>query len=459
MAPSFRVFVLFAFAGPLAAQVPPAATAKIDAAAEKALADSGAPSVSIAVVKDGRIAYVKAYGNSRLEPATGARPEMRYSIGSVSKQFMAGAILMLVEEGKLSLDDPVGRYLPNLTRANEVTIKQLLSHTSGYQDYYPLDYVAPFMQKPVTADDILKTWAGKPLDFDPGTRWQYSNTNYVAAGRILERVTGAPFASFLQARIFGPLGMSSVIDLDEKSLTESDAAGHTRFGLGPARPVAPEGRGWLFAAGELAMTAQDLARWDISLIEHKLLKPQSLDTMMNPVRLKNGAPTGYALGVGVSDADGHPMLRHEGGVSGFVSLNTVWPDARAAVVVFANMDGSTAPFVITSRIAPLLLAEEEDPQAAQQLEQARRIFSGLQEGRIDRALLNSDADAYFTPQVLQDAAASLGPLGAPESFRQASVELRGGMTYRHFQIGFKGKSLYLNTFTTVDGKLAQYLIQ
>jgi len=451
MFPNFRALVLLAFASGLPAQLPPATTAKIDAAAEKALADSGAPSVSLAVVKDGRIAYVQAYGK--------ARPDMRYSIGSVSKQFMAGAILMLAEEGKLSLDDKVARYLPDLTRANEITIRQLLSHTSGYQDYYPLDYVAPFMQKPVTADEILKTWAGKPLDFDPGTRWQYSNTNFVAAGRILERVTGAPLASFLQARIFGPLGMTSVIDLDEKSLTESDAAGYTRFGLGPARPVAPEGRGWLFAAGELAMTARDLARWDISLIEHKLLKPESLDTMMNPVRLKNGAPTGYALGVGVSDANGHPRLQHGGAVSGFVSLNTVWPDERAAVVVFANMDGSSAPGLIASQIAPLLLAEAEDPQAAQQLEQARRIFSGLQEGKIDRALLNPDADAYFTPQVLQDAAASLKPLGAPESFRQSSVELRGGMTYRHFQIGFKGNSLHLSTFTTVDGKLAQYLIQ
>jgi CubicO group peptidase (beta-lactamase class C family) len=229
MLPDIRALVLIAFACPLAGQLPPAATAKIDAAVDKALADSGAPSVSLAVVKDGHIAYVKAYGSARL-PATTASPEMRYSIGSVSKQFMAGAILMLAEEGKVSLDDKVGRYLPNLTRANEITIRQLLSHTSGYQDYYPLDYVAPFMQKPVTADEILRTWAGKALDFDPGTRWQYSNTNYVAAGRIVERITGAPFATFLKARIFGPLGMTSVIDLDEKSLTESDAAGYTPAG-------------------------------------------------------------------------------------------------------------------------------------------------------------------------------------------------------------------------------------
>ena len=239
MFPNFRVFALFALAGPLAAQLSPAATGKIDAAAEKALADSGAPSGSIAVVKDGRIAYLKAYGNARLNPAVAARPEMRYSIGSVSKQFMAGAILLLVEEGKLSLDDKVGRFLPNLTRANEISIRQLLSHTSGYQDYYPLDYVAPFMQKPVTADYILQTWARQAARFRSGTRWQYSNTNYVAAGRILEQVTGAPFASFLQARIFGPLGMTSVIDLDEKSLTDVRCRGLHAFRAGAGRPSHP----------------------------------------------------------------------------------------------------------------------------------------------------------------------------------------------------------------------------
>jgi CubicO group peptidase (beta-lactamase class C family) len=315
------------------------------------------------------------------------------------------------------------------------------------------------MQKPVTAEGILNIWAKKPLDFDPGTRWQYSNTNFVAAGRIVEKVSSMPLMAFLEARILGPLGMSSAIDLAEKSLAASDAAGYTRFALGPLRPATPEGRGWLFAAGELAMTAHDLALWDISLIEHTLLKPESLDLMITAPRLKNGSPTDYGLGIGVRDSNGHPRLSHGGAVSGFVSENTVWPDAGSAVVVFTNLDGSNAPNAIANQIAPLLLAEVQDPQAEQELEQARRIFSDLQQGKIDRRLLTSDADSYFTPQVLSDAEASLKPLGAPLNFRQLSVELRGGMTYRHFEIRFKEKALHLSTFTTRDGKLAQYLIQ
>lgn len=456
---SLSAAVLFAAASGLTAQLPSATAVTIDKIAAKALTDSDTPSVSIAIVQGGKVAYEKAYGKARLDPTTDAKMEMRYSIGSVSKQLLVGAVLLLVQDGKLSLDERVSRYLPSLTRAEEITIRQLLSHTSGYQDYYPQDYVAPFMEKPVTAESILDQWARKPLDFEPGTRWQYSNTNYVVAGRIVERVTGGPFFAFLAKRILQPLGISSAIDLAEQTLGPSDAAGYTRFALGPPRPARAEGRGWLYAAGELAMTAHDLALWDISLMEHKLLKPASLEVMTTPVRLRNGTPTNYALGVEVWYADGHPKLVHGGAVSGFVSLNTVWPDQGTAVVVLANADGSGAPESITGQIAPLLLTAAEDPQADRALQQARRIFDGLLEGKIDRSLLTSNADAYFTRQVLADASASLKALGPLESLKQTSVTLRGGMTYRHFDVKFKDKSLRLRTLTVPGGKLEQYLIQ
>jgi CubicO group peptidase (beta-lactamase class C family) len=456
MRPCHFMLFLCASTSVLGAQLAPA---KIDEIAAKALAESGAPSVAIAVVESGKITLEKAYGKARLEPPVDARPDMRYSIGSVSKQLLAASVLLLVQDGKLSLDDRVSKYFPDLTRASEVTIRELLTHTSGYQDYYPQDYVAPFMLKPVTAAQIIDQWARKPLDFDPGTRWQYSNTNYVIAGRIVEKVTGGPFFEFLSKRILRPLGMTTAINLAEQTMGPQDAAGYTRFALGPLRPAAPEGRGWLFAAGELAMTAHDLALWDISLMEHKLLTPASIEAMTTPARLRNGTPTNYALGVGVTDADGHPKWQHGGAVSGFVSLNAVWPDRKAAVVVFANEDGSTATGAVVRQIAPLLLAEAEDPDAARALEQARRIFDGLLAGKIDRSLLTADADAFFTGQVLGDAAASLKAQGPLVSLQQTSVELRGGMTYRHFEVKFKEKSLHLSTLTMPDGKLEQYLIQ
>jgi D-alanyl-D-alanine carboxypeptidase len=444
----------------LKAQLPPAIASRIDSLVAKTMEETAVPSVSLALVKDGTIAYVHAYGNAHLNPATPANSEMRYSIGSVSKQFTAMAILLLVQDGKLKLDDPVARFLPDLTRAKDISIRQLLSHTSGYQDYYPLDYVAPFMTVPVTPREILDRFARIPLDFEPGTQWQYSNTNFVVAGQILEKVTGTPLMAFLKERIFQPLGMRSPIDLDVAPLGASDARGYTRFGRGPIRPVRSEGRGWLYAAGELAMTAHDLALWDLALMEGKLVKHALMEEMITAPRLKNGAPTSYGLGIGISNAGGHPKLQHAGAVAGFVSQNTLWLDQGAAVVALCNLDGSSAPGSISNQIGPLLLAERQDPQGPQQLERARRIFTELQHGAIERSLLTAEANYYFTPQVLADAAASLKPLGTPTTFEQTSMTLRGGMTLRNYQIKFSGGTvLHLSTFSVNDGKFAQYLIQ
>ncbi len=246
---------------------------QVDQAARQILESTGVPSASVAVVKDGTLVYTHAYGSARLEPATPATPEMRYKIGSISKQFTATAILMLAEQGKLSLDDPVSRFVPDLTRAKEVTIRQLLAHTSGYQDYWPQDYVPPFMLTTITADDILTRWARKPLDFDPGTKWQYSNTNYVIAGVIVEKASGMPLLRFLSSRIFEPLGMQSVVNIDQDHLADTDPTGYMRYALGPLRAAPREGKGWLFAAGELAMPVTDLAKWDIAMMNQRLLKP------------------------------------------------------------------------------------------------------------------------------------------------------------------------------------------
>jgi CubicO group peptidase (beta-lactamase class C family) len=165
--------------------------ARIDSVVAAVLATTGTPSASIAAVWGGRVAYERAYGSARVDPPRAATPQSRYSIGSVSKQFTATAVLLLAEEGRLSLDDKVAKRLPELTRARDVTVRQLLSMTSGYQDFWPQDYVFPAMLQPTTAREILDRWAKKPLDFAPGTRWQYSNTNYTAAGLIVERVSSS----------------------------------------------------------------------------------------------------------------------------------------------------------------------------------------------------------------------------------------------------------------------------
>src|SRR2546421_11608822 len=439
------------------AQLPRDVIEKIDKLATDTLARTGVPSASIAVVKDGQIAYVKTYGDARLGPKPAPSSTMRYSIGSISKHFTAAAILLLQEQGKLSLDDKVAKYVPNLTRANEVTVRQLLSHTSGYQDYWPQDYVMKPMLEPTTAQTIMDTWAKKPLDFEPGTKWQYSNTNFVIAGVIVEKVTRMPLLQFLQQKVFAPLGMSSVLNIDQEKLTESDPTGYLRFALGPLRPSPKEGKGWLFAAGELAMRAEDLAKWDLSIIDQKVLKPTSYRELGTEIVLKNGVGTQYGLGVSVGSQGSHRFLSHGGEVSGFTAQNMVFPDDRVAIVALTNQDAASAAGAITSGIAPLLFATS-DAATATKLEQAKRIFADLQQGKIDRSLFTDNANAYFSEQALQDFARGLGPLGSPQSLVQASQGLRGGMTLRVYIARFPQRLIRAWTNEIPYRKLEQYQI-
>jgi len=438
--------------------IDPSLRDRIDRIALQVLEQTGVPSASIAIVQHGKLAYTHAYGSARLAtenaPAIPATPEMRYSIGSISKQFTAAALLLLQEEGKLSLDDPVSKFIPGLTRGDEITIRQILSHISGYEDYWPEDYVMTTMLHRETAQQIIDTWGKKPLDFDPGTQWQYSNTNFVIAGAIVEKVTGAPYFDYLTQRIFRPLGMTSIWNSDQIKLGQADATPYYRHALGPLRVAPKEGVGWMFAAGELAMTAHDLALWDESLLAQSVLKPESYKQMFTEIKVRDGKGTHYGLGVSVRDINGHRMIEHGGEVSGFVSENEVLIDDGVAVVVLTNQDAVGAASAIARLAAPVVAGYPATPEEQQAIE----IFHGLQQGRIDRALLAPNLSDYFTAEALTDFQSSLAPLGEPLSFRKTRETLRGGMTFRGFDIVYPGKHLTLTTYSYPDGKLEQYLI-
>lgn len=434
--------------------IDPALRTQIDRIAAGVMQQRGVPSASLAVVKDGKVVYTHAYGKAHIDPDTPATPDMRYSIGSISKQFTAAAILILQEQEKLSLNDAVGKYVPGLTHGDEVTIRQILSHTSGYQDYWPQDYLMTPMMKPTTAQHIIDTWAKKPLDFDPGTQWQYSNTNYVIAGLIVEKVSGRKLMDFLGENIFHPLGMKSVWDCDEERLTSTDATPYIRAALGPLRQAPKEGRGWMFAAGELAMTAHDLARWDESLIARSILKPESYKEMFTEVKLKDGKGTNYGLGVEVDKLDGRLNISHSGEVTGFVANNDVLVDDGVAVVVLTNHMASGA-----GQIGNLVVSAVAGNKLNLAGEQALAIYRDLQKGHIDRSLLSPNLNDYFDAQTVADFRDSLGPLGEPLSFSQTHESLRGGMTFRSFRIVYPTRRLRLTTFTHPDGKLEQYLVE
>ncbi|HJP59055.1 MAG TPA: serine hydrolase domain-containing protein, partial [Gemmatimonadaceae bacterium] len=250
----------------LGAQANSELATRVDSIAKSVLRATGVPSATVAVVKNGALLSASAYGSGKLDPSVEATPTMRYAVGSISKQFTAVSALILQQEGKLKLDDPISKYVPGLTRGNDVTLRMLLSHTSGYQDFWPQDYVMPGMLKATTPQAIADTWAKKPLDFEPGSRWQYSNTNYTLAAMAVQKAAGIPIFQFVKTRILDPLGMTSAKDFDANPRA-ADVTGYIRYGLGPLRPAPDAGPGWMWGAGELAMTASDLAKWDICIIK------------------------------------------------------------------------------------------------------------------------------------------------------------------------------------------------
>lgn len=441
----------------------PEQSAQVDKIVADALASSGVPSASIAVVQGGQIVYARAYGDQG--PGMKATTaDAKYPIASISKQFTAAAILMLEDEGKLSLDDHVDKWIPGITGGDTITIRQLLSHTAGIQDYWPQDYSFAAMEKPVTPQQIVDRWAKKPLDFTPGTAWQYSNTGYVVAGMIVEKASGMSLLDYLTAHVFKPLGMHPV-DQD-LAIGKGYPLPTHRFALGPVRAARPAAHGWLWAAGELAMTASDLARWDIARIDRTVMPADDWTTQETEVRLADGGATGYGLGVSVAEKDGRKVVSHGGEAVGFLSENIVVPDAKFAVVALVNADFGRAQDAIAQGIVQALLPAPPGAAKPPTLDEtrdalARRLFDQLRAGALDRSLLTEDANYYFDATTTGDYHDSLAPLGEPSGFKAlGKPRLRGGFVNRNYAITYGGRRLLAVTYAEpgATGKFEQFMV-
>jgi len=434
--------------------------ASIDLAVTETLGQTGVPSAEVAVVRGGRLVLDRAWGKAS-ENIPQARQDLPYQIASNSKQFLAALLLLLENDGKLGLDDPVARWLPEVSGAERITVRQLLSHTSGLQDFWPQDYSFAAMEQPVAPDQIVARWAMKPLDYEPGTRWQYSNTGYVVAGLIAEKAGGAPLWQQFDDRLFKPLGIRPYL-LDETN-GAAFPQGYHRYALGPVRAARPAARGWLWAAGELSMTAAELAEWDIARIERSLLPREDWEEMERPVRLADGTSNGYGLGVSTRISGGRRVIDHGGESVGFLSQNTIWIDDKVAVVVLTNGDFGGAQDTITQRIAEVVLpkvAATSNGEAARS-DDARATLEALIAGRFDPAQFTDNARYYFTPEALGDYAASLsalGPLTGLEATRPP--RLRGGFVNRTFRLSFGERKLVLVTYAEPGerGRWEQFMV-
>ncbi|MBZ5604952.1 MAG: beta-lactamase family protein [Acidobacteriia bacterium] len=422
------------------------------------LQKSGAPSVSVAVVTDGKLTFAQGFGKADISSGRASDVSTRYAVGSISKQFTVAVLLLLEEEGRLSLDDKVSKYFPDLMRANEITIRQLVSHTAGYEDFAPQDYTIPEWLKPTTPRATLDRWAKKPLNFDPGTRWQYSNTNYVLAGAIAEKVSGKTLIAMLKERIFEPLQMKSAGDC--LPILSGDAIAYTRFALGPPRPSQREADGWYFAAGELCMTPSDLARWDIAFLEKKILSAKSYEEFTRETLLANGDHTHYALGLSLREIDGLAEFSHGGEVSGFISSNAVFQTRKGAVVVLSNQDGMNLVQPLSDEIARMtFLPPSASAPKDTDVPRVTGVVEGLQKGKIDPALFTENARFYFTATALGDIKSSIAPLGKLKSVALARQGLRGGMTFRIYRAEFEHRTMNLSIYVTPDGKFEQFMVE
>jgi CubicO group peptidase (beta-lactamase class C family) len=430
----------------------------IDDAARQTLRLTGVPAASVAVVRDGRIVFTGAYGLAHIDPPVTAAPDMVFSIGSISKQFTVAGIMLLVQDGKLSLDDRVGKYLPELSQANDVTVRELLSHTAGYQDFWPEDYSPVAFRKPTTPLAIAHKWGEKKLDFPPGTAWQYSNTGFAIAALIAEKAGGVRFYDLLKQRIFVPLGMKSVVDYNAVGVPPGGPTGYERYAFSPPRPAPLDRPGWSFGSGELAMTAHDLALWDISVINRSLLAPASYEAMETETKLKNGKGTGYGLGIDVGTKGGHRFFEHSGEETGFVAENLVFPDDHDAVVVLTNQDASRAARVIAQQIARIAFGIDAAAPADRHAALILSMLDDLSHGHVDMARLNANAQSYFSPAVVADYRASLAPLGVPLGLHERTHGDRGGMVERVWVVSYAGRDVTVSTYELPDGRLGQFLI-
>ena len=423
------------------------------------LQQDGAVGLSVAIVKDGKVVFAKGYGKRSLEDGRPVETDTLFAIGSVTKQFTCVCILLLAEKGKLSVQDKVAKYYPNLTRAKDITLLDLMNHVSGYPDYYPLDFVDRRMKHAIAADELLRQYAGGKLDFEPGSRYSYSNTGFILLGRVVEKVSGVSFDAFLTRSILKPLGMDHTVYEPEPS-DKRLARGYTTFALSKPEYSDPEAHGWIGAAGAIYSTPSDLAKWDMALISGKVLKPESYGLMTTPRKLSDGRLSEYGCGLGVRMQSNRQILAHNGAVSGFAAWNATIPSTRSAVIMTCNTDGGLAS--MPGQIFSLLLKELKPNvptiSGLTATNAVKKAFTSLQNGRVNRGEFSEEFNLYLTDGKVAGAAKRLKGYGTPQKTEVLSSNERGGMEVTTTRLTFKKGSLKALMYRMPDGKIEQFFV-
>jgi CubicO group peptidase (beta-lactamase class C family) len=349
-------------------------TQRIDSLAAAFLESTHTPAISVAVLRGSDTLVMKGYGAASLEPHRDATPSTVYEIGSITKQFTSAAIMRLIERGKLSLDDPMSKYLPDVPlHGHVVTVRQLLNHTSGIHDYTSSPEWAKTWTQMLTPRQVVAFVDKDTFDFAPGTKWRYDNTGYVLLGMIIEKVTGEPYASYVQHDLFTPLGLKQTSYCPNRPTDPSFAAGYTSRS-GTVKPADFLDMSHPLAAGALCSTVRDLVKWQRALVAGRVVNAKSFALMTTADTLNDGKRLSYGFGLVPGQMGTHRSVGHGGGIPGFTTASIFFPDDSVNVAVFSNSDGVPDPLAqnIARAVFGIPLVAGRRPLAAVPLPDADR---------------------------------------------------------------------------------------
>jgi CubicO group peptidase (beta-lactamase class C family) len=434
----------------------------VDDYLKKELKESTIPGLAVAVLHKGKVVKEQGYGIADLEHQVSVTPDTVFQLGSVGKQFTSGAVVLLAKDGKLRFDDPIAKYLPFAPESwKEVTIHHLLSHTSGIPDYTPMIDLT----RNHTAEETAKITAAKPLTFAPGTRWEYSNTNYLLLGIVIEKASGKFYGDVLQERIFQPLGMKTA-----RINSESAIISHRARGYEPTEDGSLQNQSYVapnintYADGSVMMSLRDMRLWASALNTEIPFAAEQKRHLWTPARLKDGTPTEYGYGWVVGKEQGNTLIEHGGAWQGFVAHIARYPDHDLTVIVLANRAGANvgeiahtvAGMYVPALKKTALPPAEQDPEV---IALVKTVLAELAENKSKQERFTPEMWELIQPSQSKSLSVFVKALGEPKQIQILRKGERDGERSFEIKITFAKQSL--TAILTLDsaGKIAGLLVK
>jgi D-alanyl-D-alanine carboxypeptidase len=429
------------------------------------------PGAVVLVVDHGRIIEERSFGIKNVDTQDPVGVHTRFEIGSITKQFTAAAILQLKGAGKLSLDDKLGKYIPEYVRGRDVTLRQMLWQISGIPSYTDgkafSDLIVhrrgrAVLSRSGSLASVIGMIKDHALDFSPGAKWEYSNSNYYFLGRVVEVASGQPWSAYIATHVFKPAGMTESSFM-ENEVNISDMA--TGYGISKSKhALIATGTfsGWAGGAGAIVSTASDLAKWDAALFAGTIISKADLAIMLKPSALSaGGTDVHYAFGWVLDRYEHQPRVWHNGGTLGFTASNQIYPEQKQTVIVLANFNSGADELANATfdRLHPDFAAASDKPVPGEDVavtDRAKAVWDSFVFGKPDRAEFTDEFNKEVTDEVLAGVKAQLAPLGEPALIFKGKTAKNGTTLYTYRLLFKNGRRLMLYIGITSAGKIADY---